>query len=96
MAMARRAHRTKLRAQSKEIGGSKVPTKRKTPPPYNICKEDREYLFDMWCGATFLVKFQQHFSYYLIKHCCIWSNILCFIHGLARPVLIFNFYHTKI
>ncbi|KAL8256179.1 hypothetical protein R6Q59_031246 [Mikania micrantha] len=54
MAMAWRAHRAMLRAHLKEIGGSKYPTKAKATPPYNISKEDWEYLCDMWCGATFL------------------------------------------
>ncbi|KAL8248782.1 hypothetical protein R6Q59_005650 [Mikania micrantha] len=54
MARAWRAHRANLRARFKEIGGSKDPTKAKASPPYNISKEDWEYLCDMWCGATFL------------------------------------------
>ncbi|KAL8242045.1 hypothetical protein R6Q59_012347 [Mikania micrantha] len=56
MARAWRAHRAKLHAHFKEIAGSKDPTKAKASPPYNISKEDWEYLCDMWCGATFLVK----------------------------------------
>ncbi|KAL8209563.1 hypothetical protein R6Q57_006295, partial [Mikania cordata] len=55
MARAWRAHRAKLHAHFKEIGGSKDPTKAKVSPPYNISKEDWEYLCDMWCGATFLL-----------------------------------------
>ncbi|KAL8210979.1 hypothetical protein R6Q57_005416 [Mikania cordata] len=56
MARAWRAHRAKLHAHFKEIGVSKDPTKAKASPPYNISKEDWEYLCDMWCGAKFLVK----------------------------------------
>ncbi|KAL8237826.1 hypothetical protein R6Q59_018907 [Mikania micrantha] len=47
--MAWRAHRAKLSARFKDIGGSKDPTKAKVSPPYNISKEDWEYLCDMWC-----------------------------------------------
>ncbi|KAL8249935.1 hypothetical protein R6Q59_006803 [Mikania micrantha] len=54
MARAWRDHRAKLHAHFKEIGGSKEPTKAKASPPYNISKEDWEYLCDMLCGATFL------------------------------------------
>ncbi|KAL8242048.1 hypothetical protein R6Q59_012350 [Mikania micrantha] len=54
MARAWRAHRAKLHAHFKEIARSKDPTKAKASPPYNICKEDWEYLCDMWCGVTFL------------------------------------------
>ncbi|KAL8252194.1 hypothetical protein R6Q59_035887 [Mikania micrantha] len=54
MARAWRAHRAKLRAHFKENGGSKDLTKIKASPPYNISKEDWEYLCDMWCDAKFL------------------------------------------
>ncbi|KAL8226027.1 hypothetical protein R6Q57_018584 [Mikania cordata] len=54
MARAWRAHRAKLRAYFKENGGSKDLTKIKASPPYNISKEDWEYLCDMWCDAKFL------------------------------------------
>ncbi|KAL8244058.1 hypothetical protein R6Q59_010316 [Mikania micrantha] len=47
MARAWRAHRAKLHAHFKEIGGSKDPTKAKASPPYNTSKEDWEYLCDM-------------------------------------------------
>ncbi|KAL8255050.1 hypothetical protein R6Q59_033271 [Mikania micrantha] len=54
MARAWRAHRAKLSAHFKENGGSKDLTKIKASPPYNISKEDWEYLCDMWCDAKFL------------------------------------------
>ncbi|KAL8205543.1 hypothetical protein R6Q57_009094 [Mikania cordata] len=47
MARAWRAHRAMLRARFKDIVGSKDPTKAKASPPYNISKEDWEYLCDM-------------------------------------------------